>query len=141
MLRVQDSILIFHISILISRFNITIGDIFDNIENSAKGTDSEKDVQGLFDDFKPNDNKLGHSVEDRNAKLVKMLNAIGDLDLGNYKDNTIDLFGDAYEFLMTMYAANGGKSGGEFYTPQEVGELLARIAIGDKKEVNKVYDP
>lgn len=121
--------------------NITIGDIFDNIENSAKGTDSEKDVQGLFDDFKPNDNKLGHSVEDRNAKLVKMLNAIGDLDLGNYKDNTIDLFGDAYEFLMTMYAANGGKSGGEFYTPQEVGELLARIAIGDKKEVNKVYDP
>ena len=121
--------------------NVTIANIFDNIESSAKGTASENDVKGLFDDFDVKGNKLGNTVEERNEKLVKMLDAIGDLKLGNYQDNTIDTFGDAYEYLMTMYASNAGKSGGEFFTPQEVGELLARIVIGDKKEVNKVYDP
>ena len=121
--------------------NITLKNIFNSIENSAKGHDSEDDVKGLFDDLDVNSNKLGNTVTDRNAKLVKMINAIGDLPLGNYKDNTIDLFGDAYEYLMTMYASNAGKSGGEFFTPQEVGELLAKIVIMDKKEVNKVYDP
>jgi len=94
----------------------------------------------LFDDFTI-DNKLGNTVDERNEKLVKMLNAIGDLNLGDYQDNNIDLFGDAYEFLMTMYASSAGKSGGEFFTPQEVGELLARIVIQDKTFVNKVYDP
>ncbi len=121
--------------------NVVIANIFDNIESSARGTASEDDVKGLFDDFDVKGNKLGNTVEERNEKLAKMLDAIGDLKLGDYQDNTIDTFGDAYEFLMTMYASNAGKSGGEFFTPQEVGELLARIVIMDKKEVNKVYDP
>ena len=120
--------------------NVTISNVFNNIEASARGTASENDVKGLFDDFTI-DNKLGNTVDERNKKLVKMLNAIGDLQLGDYQDNNIDLFGDAYEFLMTMYASSAGKSGGEFFTPQEVGELLARIVIMDKTSVNKVYDP
>ncbi len=120
--------------------NVTISNVFNNIEASARGTASENDVKGLFDDFTV-DNKLGNTVDERNQKLVKMLNAIGDLKLGDYQDNNIDLFGDAYEFLMTMYASSAGKSGGEFFTPQEVGELLARIVIMDKTSVNKVYDP
>lgn len=120
--------------------NVTISNVFNNIEASARGTASENDVKGLFDDFTI-DNKLGNTVDERNQKLVKMLNAIGDLQLGDYQDNNIDLFGDAYEFLMTMYASSAGKSGGEFFTPQEVGELLARIVIMDKTSVNKVYDP
>lgn len=120
--------------------NVVISNIFDNIEASARGTASENDVKGLFDDFTI-DNKLGNTVDERNEKLVKLLNAIGDLRLGDYYDNNIDLFGDAYEFLMTMYASAAGKSGGEFFTPQEVGELLARIVIQDKTSVNKVYDP
>ena len=120
--------------------NITISNVFNNIEASARGTASENNVKGLFDDFTI-DNKLGNTVDERNQKLVKMLNAIGDLKLGDYQDNNIDLFGDAYEFLMTMYASSAGKSGGEFFTPQEVGELLARIVIMDKTSVNKVYDP
>lgn len=121
--------------------NVTLNNIFTNIENSAKGTDSEDDMKGLFDDIDVNSNKLGNTIAERNEKLIKLLDAVGDLPLGNYHDNTIDVFGDAYEFLMTMYASNAGKSGGEFFTPQEVGELLARIVIMDKKEVNKVYDP
>ena len=120
--------------------NVVISNIFNNIEASARGTASENDVKGLFDDFTI-DNKLGNTVDERNEKLVKMLNAIGNLKLGDYYDNNIDLFGDAYEFLMTMYASSAGKSGGEFFTPQEVGELLARIVIQDKTSVNKVYDP
>ena len=120
--------------------NVTISNIFKNIETSARGTASEDDVKGLFDDFTI-DNKLGNTVDERNKKLVKMLNAIGDLQLGDYQDNNIDLFVDAYEYLMTMYASSAGKSGGEFFTPQEVGELLARIVIMDKTSVNKVYDP
>ena len=121
--------------------NVVISNVFNNIEASASGTDSEDDVKGLFDDFDVKGNKLGNTVDERNEKLVKMLDDIGDLKLGDYQDNTIDTFGDAYEFLMTMYASNAGKSGGEFFTPQEVGELLARIVIGDKTSVNKVYDP
>lgn len=121
--------------------NVTLNNIFNNIENSAKGTDSEDDMKGLFDDIDVNSNKLGNTVKERNDKLVKIIDSIGDLPLGNYQDNTIDVFGDAYEYLMTMYASNAGKSGGEFFTPQEVGELLARITLMDKTEVNKVYDP
>lgn len=120
--------------------NVVISNIFNNIESSARGSASEDDVKGLFDDFTI-DNKLGNTVDERNEKLVKLLNAIGDLNFGDYEDNNIDLFGDAYEFLMTMYASSAGKSGGEFFTPQEVGELLARIVIMDKTSVNKVYDP
>ena len=120
--------------------NVVISNVFNNIESSARGAASEDDVKGLFDDFTI-DNKLGNTVDERNEKLVKLLNAIGDLNFGDYEDNNIDLFGDAYEFLMTMYASSAGKSGGEFFTPQEVGELLARIVIMDKTSVNKVYDP
>ena len=120
--------------------NVVISNVFNNIEASARGSASEDDVKGLFDDFTI-DNKLGNTVDERNEKLVKLLNAIGDLNFGDYEDNNIDLFGDAYEFLMTMYASSAGKSGGEFFTPQEVGELLARIVIMDKTSVNKVYDP
>ncbi len=124
-----------------ANLNETLAAVFRNIESSAKGSDSEDDLKGLFDDLDVNAGKLGPTVEKRNQKLVKLLEAIGDLKLGNYYDNTIDAFGDAYEFLMTMYAANAGKSGGEFFTPQEVSELLAEITTVGKKEVNKVYDP
>lgn len=120
--------------------NVVISNVFNNIESSARGSASEDDVKGLFDDFTI-DNKLGNTVDEKNEKLVKLLNAIGDLKFGEYEENNIDLFGDAYEFLMTMYASSAGKSGGEFFTPQEVGELLARIVIMDKTSVNKVYDP
>lgn len=109
--------------------NETLANVFKNIENSAKGTDSENDLKGLFDDLDVNSNKLGSTVTKRNEILAKLLNTIGDLKLGDYQDNTIDAFGDAYEFLMTMYASNAGKSGGEFFTPQEVSELLARITV------------
>ena len=115
--------------------------IFNNIENSAKGAESEDDFSGLFDDIDVNSNKLGSTVTKRNEKLVKILDGIAGIKLGNYQDNNIDAFGDAYEFLMSMYASNAGKSGGEFYTPQEVSELLTRLAIVGKTTVNKVYDP
>lgn len=121
--------------------NETLSKVFSNIENSAKGSESEHDLKGLFADLDVNSSKLGNTVDHRNQKLVKIVEAIGNLRLGNYSDNTIDAFGDAYEFLMTMYASNAGKSGGEFYTPQEVSELLAEITTVGKKEVNKVYDP
>jgi type I restriction enzyme M protein len=124
-----------------ANLNETLANVFRNIENSAKGADSEDDLRGLFDDLDVNSNKLGATVEKRNQRLVKLLEAIGDLQLGNYYDNTIDAFGDAYEFLMTMYASNAGKSGGEFFTPQEVSELLTHLTTVGKKEVNKVYDP
>lgn len=121
--------------------NETLEKIFNNIENSAKGAESEDDFAGLFTDLDVNSNKLGATVAKRNDKLVKILNGIASIPLGNYKDNSIDAFGDAYEFLMSMYASNAGKSGGEFYTPQEVSELLTKLAIVGKTSVNKVYDP
>ncbi len=121
--------------------NETLERIFNNIENSAKGAESEEDFAGLFDDIDVNSNKLGATVAKRNDKLVKILDGISNIPLGNYKNNSIDAFGDAYEFLMSMYASNAGKSGGEFYTPQEVSELLTRLAIVGKTSVNKVYDP
>lgn len=121
--------------------NETMERIFRHIEGSAVGADSEQDLKGLFDDLDVNSPKLGPTVAKRNEKLVKLLDAIGDLPLGSFSDNTIDLFGDAYEYLMQMYASSAGKSGGEYYTPQEVSELLARITVQGKTEVNKVYDP
>ena len=121
--------------------NETLAQVFRNIEGSAVGSDSEDDLKGLFDDLDVNSSKLGQSVAKRNEKLVKLLNAIGDLDLGRFEDHSIDAFGDAYEYLLTMYASSAGKSGGEFFTPQEVSELLARITVVGKTEVNKVYDP
>ncbi|WP_441962366.1 type I restriction-modification system subunit M [Mycolicibacterium houstonense] len=123
--------------------NETLGWVFKNIESSALGSDSEDDLKGLFDDLDVNSAKLGNTVAKRNEKLVKLLDAIGELDLGNghFTENTIDAFGDAYEYLMTMYASGAGKSGGEFFTPQEVSELLACITVAGKTAVNKVYDP
>lgn len=121
--------------------NETLARVFTNIEGSAVGSPSEYDIKGLFDDLDVNSNKLGPTVIKRNERLAKLMDAIGDLALGNFADNTIDAFGDAYEYLMTMYASSAGKSGGEFFTPQEVSELLAKITVAGKTEVNKVYDP
>ena len=121
--------------------NETLEQIFSNIEASAQGTESEDNFKGLFDDIDVNSNKLGNTVVKRNEKLVKLMNSVGEMKLGDYKDNTIDAFGDAYEFLMGMYASNAGKSGGEYYTPQEVSELLTHLTLVGKTEVNKVYDP
>ena len=121
--------------------NEVLASVFRNIEGSAKGAESENDIKGLFDDLDVNSNKLGQTVAKRNERLVKLLDAIGSLEVGRYEDNTRDAFGDAYEYLMTMYASGAGKSGGEFFTPQEVSELLANITVVGKKAVNKVYDP
>jgi len=120
--------------------NETLEQIFKNIEASAQGTPSEQNFKGLFDDIDVNSNKLGPTVAKRNERLVKLLNGIGDMKQGDYKDNTIDAFGDAYEYLMAMYASNAGKSGGEYYTPQEVSELLAHLTLVGKTTVNKVYE-
>ena len=124
-----------------ANLNETLEQIFNSIEASAKGTESEDDFNGLFADVDVNSNKLGATVIKRNEKLVKLLRGIQQMNLGDYQDNTIDAFGDAYEYLMGMYASNAGKSGGEYYTPQEVSELLTRLATLGKTEVNKVYDP
>ena len=113
--------------------NETLSKAFRSIEASAKGAASEDDFRGLFDDVDVNSNKMGGSVAQRNALLVKIMDAISKLKLGDYQDNTIDAFGDAYEYLMGMYASNAGKSGGEFFTPQEVSELLAEITVVGKK--------
>jgi len=124
-----------------ANLNETLAKVFKAIEGSAQGTESEDDLKGLFDDLDVNSAKLGQTVAKRNDKLVKLLDAIGDLPLGSVAGASIDLFGDAYEYLMQMYASTAGKSGGEFYTPQEVSELLARITVAGKTSVNKVYDP
>lgn len=120
--------------------NETLERVFAHIEDSAKGSEAEDNFAGLFDDFDVNSNKLGGTVAKRNERLVKILNGVADMKL-EYKDNAIDAFGDAYEYLMTMYASNAGKSGGEFFTPSDVSELLTRLGTVGKTEVNKVYDP
>ena len=121
--------------------NETLETIFRHIEESAKGSEAENDFTGLFDDFDVNSNKLGSTVAKRNEKLVKLLNGVGDMNLGDVKDHAFDAFGDAYEYLMSMYASNAGKSGGEFFTPADVSELLTRLGTVGKTEINKVYDP
>lgn len=121
--------------------NETLENVFRHIEDSAKGSEAENDFAGLFDDFDVNSNKLGSTVAKRNEKLVKLLDGVGDMNLGDVKDHSIDAFGDAYEYLMTMYASNAGKSGGEFFTPADVSELLTRLGTVGKTEINKVYDP
>ena len=121
--------------------NETIESVFRHIEESAQGTESEKDFKGLFSDFDVNSNKLGGTVAQRNDKLVKLLEGIKSINFGVTKDTAIDAFGDTYEYLMGMYAANAGKSGGEYFTPQEVSRLLTLIGLGGRTKVNKVYDP
>lgn len=128
----------------LEHLNETLEQAFRNIEGSAIGEESEKDLKGLFDDMDVNSAKLGNTVTDRNKKLAKLLEKIGTLDFGGeFKENRIDAFGDAYEYLMNMYASNAGKSGGEFFTPQDVSELLARITLvnRDSTDVKRVYDP
>ena len=121
--------------------NETLETVFRHIEESAKGSESESDFEGLFDDFDVNSNKLGATVAKRNEKLAKLLKGVAVMNLGDVKNHDIDAFGDAYEYLMTMYASNAGKSGGEFFTPADVSELLTRLGTVGKTEVNKVYDP
>ena len=116
--------------------NETLEGIFHSIEGSAQGCASEDDFKGLFDDFDVNSNKLGATVPKRNERLVKLMNGVASMQLGDYRENTIDAFGDAYEYLMGMYASNAGKSGGEYYTTQEVSELLTRLATAGKTEVD-----
>ena len=121
--------------------NETLERVFRNIEESAKGSESENSFAGLFDDFDVNSNKLGSTVAKRNERLSKLLDGVAAMNLGSVKDHDIDAFGDAYEYLMTMYASNAGKSGGEFFTPADVSELLTRLGTVGKKKINKVYDP
>ena len=121
--------------------NETLERIFKHIEESAMGSESESDFAGLFDDFDVNSNKLGSTVAKRNERLAKLLHGVADMNLGSVKDHDIDAFGDAYEYLMTMYASNAGKSGGEFFTPADISELLTRLGTVGKTRINKVYDP
>lgn len=120
--------------------NETLERIFNHIEDSAKGSVSEDSFSGLFDDFDVNSNKLGSTVAKRNERLVKLLNGVAEMKLGDVKNHDIDAFGDAYEYLMSMYASNAGKSGGEFFTPSDVSELLTRLGTVGKTEINKVYE-
>ena len=121
--------------------NMTLEQVFGAIESSAAGTESEADFSGLFDDFDVNNNKLGSTVAKRNEKLRKLLAGVADMKLGDMRSHDIDAFGDAYEYLMAMYASNAGKSGGEYFTPADVSVLLTRLGTVGRTEVNRVYDP
>lgn len=121
--------------------NTDLAEIFDAIEGSATGYASEHDIKGLFADFDTTSNRLGNTVEEKNKRLAAVLKGVASLDFGNFEQHEIDLFGDAYEFLISNYAANAGKSGGEFFTPQNVSKLIARLALSGQATVNKIYDP
>lgn len=121
--------------------NTDLAAIFNAIESSANGYASEHDIKGLFADFDTTNNRLGNTVEEKNKRLAAVIKGVESLDFGNFEDNEIDLFGDAYEFLISNYAANAGKSGGEFFTPQNVSKLIARLALLGQTSVNKIYDP
>ncbi|MBI9073360.1 MAG: type I restriction-modification system subunit M [Melioribacteraceae bacterium] len=121
--------------------NTDLKAIFDAIESSANGYPSEPDIKGLFADFDTTSTRLGNTVEAKNLRLAAVLKGVEDLNFGNFEDNQIDLFGDAYEFLIGNYAANAGKSGGEFFTPQHVSKLIAQLAMHKQTTVNKIYDP
>jgi len=121
--------------------NTDLKSIFDAIESSANGYPSEPDIKGLFADFDTTSTRLGNTVEGKNSRLAAVLKGVEELNFGNFEDNQIDLFGDAYEFLISNYAANAGKSGGEFFTPQHVSKLIAQLAMHKQDKVNKIYDP
>jgi type I restriction enzyme M protein len=121
--------------------NTDLAGIFAAIENSANGYDSEKDIKGLFADFDTTSNRLGNTVEAKNKRLAAVLKGVAGLNITQFEDNENDLFGDAYEFLISNYAANAGKSGGEFFTPQHVSKLIAQLAMHGQTSVNKIYDP
>lgn len=111
------------------RLNADLNSIFVAIESSASGFPSEPDIKGLFADFDTTSNRLGSTVKDKNIRLAAVLKGVEGLKLGNFVEHQIDLFGDAYEFLISNYAANAGKSGGEFFTPQHVSKLIAQLAM------------
>ena len=121
--------------------NTDLKAIFDAIESSANGYPSEEDIKGLFADFDTTSTRLGNTVENKNSRLAAVLKGVEELNFGKFEDNQIDLFGDAYEFLISNYAANAGKSGGEFFTPQHVSKLIAQLAMHKQTSVNKIYDP
>ena len=121
--------------------NTYLAKIFAEIEKSAIGYESENNIKGLFADFDTTSNRLGNTVKDKNARLTAVLKGVAELEFGDFTDNQIDLFGDAYEFLISNYAANAGKSGGEFFTPQNVSKLIASLVMHKKTTVNKIYDP
>lgn len=121
--------------------NTDLADIFSDIESSASGYPSESDIKGLFADFDTTSNRLGNTVKEKNSRLSAVLKGVAELNLGDFEGNRIDLFGDAYEFLISNYAANAGKSGGEFFTPQYVSKLIAQLAMHKQTSVNKIYDP
>jgi type I restriction enzyme M protein len=121
--------------------NTDLAAIFSAIESSALGYPSERDIRGLFADFDTTSNRLGNTVKDKNARLAAVLKGVADLDFGTFDDSHIDLFGDAYEYLISNYAANAGKSGGEFFTPQQVSKLIAQLAMHKQTSINKIYDP
>ncbi len=121
--------------------NTDLAKIFAEIEASASGYPSEEDIKGLFADFNTASSRLGSTVKERNARLAAVLKGVAELDFGDFQDNKIDLFGDAYEFLISNYAANAGKSGGEFFTPQNVSKLIAKLAMNKQDKINKIYDP
>ncbi|WP_394146850.1 type I restriction-modification system subunit M [Shewanella atlantica] len=124
-----------------NNLNTDLAYIFKGIESSANGYPSEGDIKGLFADFDTTSNRLGNTVKDKNVRLADVLKGVAGLQLGDFEDNHIDLFGDAYEFLISNYAANAGKSGGEFFTPQNVSKLIAQLAMHKQTSVNKIYDP
>lgn len=121
--------------------NTDLAKIFSEIESSANGYPSEPDIKGLFADFDTTSNRLGNSIADKNSRLASVLKGVNGLNFGEFEDNKIDLFGDAYEFLISNYAANAGKSGGEFFTPQSVSKLIAKLATHGQSTINKIYDP
>lgn len=121
--------------------NTDLATIFSAIEASANGYASEHDIKGLFADFDTTSNRLGNTVKDKNARLAAVMKGVAELDFGRFDASHIDLFGDAYEFLISNYAANAGKSGGEFFTPQHVSKLIAQLAMHKQTSVNKIYDP
>jgi type I restriction enzyme M protein len=121
--------------------NTDLAAIFSAIESSANGYPSEQDIKGLFADFDTTSNRLGNTVTDKNTRLAAVLKGVEGLSFSDFQDNQIDLFGDAYEFLISNYAANAGKSGGEFFTPQSVSKLIAQLAMHKQTSVNKIYDP
>ncbi len=121
--------------------NTDLAAIFTAIESSANGYPSEHDIKGLFADFDTTSNRLGNTVKDKNSRLAAVIKGVEGLPMGNFEDHNIDLFGDAYEYLISNYAANAGKSGGEFFTPQSVSKLIAKLAIHGQDKINKIYDP
>lgn len=121
--------------------NTELKAIFEAIESSANGYPSEQDIKGLFADFDTTSSRLGNTVENKNSRLASVLKGIEEINFGVFEDSDIDMFGVAYEFLISNYAANAGKSGGEFFTPEHVSKLIAQLALHGQTSVNKIYDP